>query len=88
MLLILKASHMKKSVITTLLTLVVLTGQAKGIPGENGWQVLPSKAEWTKALNSSKKASSKQWCFPLPGAKVISPYGKRGKQRVTGFLFV
>lgn len=33
---------------------------------------------------NSKKASSKQWCFPLPGAKVISPYGKRGKRRHSG----
>ena len=33
---------------------------------------------------SSKKASSKQWCFPLPGAKVISPYGKRGKRHHSG----
>ena len=82
--LILKASHMKRSVITTLLALVVLTGQAKGIPGENGWQVLPSKAEWTKALNSSKKTSDKQWGVRLPGAKVISPYGKRGKRRHSG----
>ena len=33
---------------------------------------------------NSNKASSKQWCFPLPGAKVISPYGKRGKRRHSG----
>lgn len=33
---------------------------------------------------NSKKSSSKQWCFPLPGAKVISPYGKRGKRRHSG----
>ncbi len=33
---------------------------------------------------SSKKTSTKQWCFPLPGAKVISPYGKRGKRRHSG----
>ena len=75
---------MKKSVITTLLTLVVLTGQAKGISREKGWQVLPSKAERTKALKNNKKTSSKQWCFPLPGAKVISPYGKRGKRSHSG----
>ena len=27
---------------------------------------------------------SKQWCFPLPGAKVISPYGQRGGRQHTG----
>jgi murein DD-endopeptidase MepM/ murein hydrolase activator NlpD len=27
---------------------------------------------------------SKQWCFPLPGAKVISPYGQRDGRRHTG----
>ena len=32
----------------------------------------------------SNKASSKHWCFPLPGAKVTSPYGKRGKRNHSG----
>ena len=27
---------------------------------------------------------SKQWCFPLPGAKVISPFGKRGGRLHSG----
>ena len=27
---------------------------------------------------------SNQWCFPLPGAKVISPYGQRGGRQHTG----
>lgn len=25
-----------------------------------------------------------EWCYPLPGAKVISPYGRRGRRRHTG----
>ena len=25
-----------------------------------------------------------QWCYPLPGAKVISPYGQRGGRQHTG----
>ena len=33
---------------------------------------------------NSKKATSLQWCFPLSGAKVISPYGKRGKRSHSG----
>jgi murein DD-endopeptidase MepM/ murein hydrolase activator NlpD len=46
-------------------------------------EVLQDMAEWIKALNSNK-ATSQQWCFPLPGAKVISPYGKRGKRSHSG----
>ena len=38
-------------------------------------KVYPSDAETTV---------SKQWCFPLPGAKVISPYGQRGGRQHTG----
>ena len=37
-------------------------------------KVYPSDAETTV---------SKQWCFPLPGAKVISPYGQRGGRQHT-----
>lgn len=49
----------------------------------------PALAGSSQPINQSietnnKKASSKQWCFPLPGAKVISPYGKRGKRRHSG----
>ena len=29
-------------------------------------------------------AASQHWCFPLPGAKVISPYGQRGGRQHTG----
>lgn len=29
-------------------------------------------------------AASSHWCFPLPGAKVISPYGQRGGRQHTG----
>lgn len=28
--------------------------------------------------------ASKHWCFPLPGAKVISPYGQRDGRQHTG----
>jgi murein DD-endopeptidase MepM/ murein hydrolase activator NlpD len=31
-----------------------------------------------------EKADSSHWCFPLPGAKVISPYGYRGGKHHTG----
>ena len=31
-----------------------------------------------------EKADSSHWCFPLPGAKVISPYGHRGGKQHTG----
>ena len=33
---------------------------------------------------NSNKTASKEWCFPLPGAKVISPYGKRGRRSHSG----
>ena len=38
-------------------------------------KVYPSETETT---------ISNQWCFPLPGAKVISPYGQRGGRQHTG----
>ena len=34
--------------------------------------------------SDTETAVSKQWCFPLPGAKVISPYGQRGGRQHTG----
>ena len=37
-----------------------------------------------KVYPSESAAVSKQWCFPLPGAKVISPYGQRGGRQHTG----
>ena len=38
-----------------------------------------------KVYPSNKETTiSKQWCFPLPGAKVISPYGQRGGRQHTG----
>ena len=37
-----------------------------------------------KVYPSESAAVSKQWCFPLPGAKVISPYGPRGGRQHTG----
>lgn len=33
---------------------------------------------------SDTTTTSKQWCFPLPGAKIISPYGKRGGRLHSG----
>ena len=33
---------------------------------------------------SDSTKASKQWCFPLPGAKVISPFGKRGGRLHSG----
>ena len=33
---------------------------------------------------SDEKSDSTSWCFPLPGAKVISPYGHRGRKNHTG----
>ena len=37
-----------------------------------------------KVYPSDNTAVSRQWCFPLPGAKVISPYGQRGGRQHTG----
>jgi murein DD-endopeptidase MepM/ murein hydrolase activator NlpD len=37
-----------------------------------------------KVYPSDSASTSKQWCFPLPGAKVISPYGQRGGRQHTG----
>lgn len=31
-----------------------------------------------------KAVAEQWWCYPLPGAKVISPYGRRGGRRHTG----
>ena len=33
---------------------------------------------------SDTTTTSKQWCFPLSGAKIISPYGKRGGRLHSG----
>lgn len=33
---------------------------------------------------SDSTKASKQWCFPLSGAKVISPFGKRGGRLHSG----
>ena len=37
-----------------------------------------------KVYPTDSAITSKQWCFPLPGAKVISPYGQRGGRPHTG----
>lgn len=38
----------------------------------------------TKFTLNLANISDKEWCYPLPGAKVISPYGARGGRRHTG----
>lgn len=37
-----------------------------------------------KVYPTENATVSKQWCFPLPRAKVISPYGHRGGRQHTG----
>ena len=37
-----------------------------------------------KVYPTDSAITSKQWCFPLPGAKVISPYGSRDGRQHTG----
>ena len=37
-----------------------------------------------KVYPTDGAAASSHWCFPLPGAKVISPYGQRGGRPHTG----
>ena len=37
-----------------------------------------------KVYPTENATVSRQWCFPLPGAKVISPYGQRGGRQYTG----
>jgi len=38
----------------------------------------------TKLTVDLSKISDHEWCYPLPGAKVISPYGRRGKRNHSG----
>ena len=38
----------------------------------------------SSVYQSDTTATSKNWCFPLPGAKIISPYGKRGGRLHSG----
>ena len=37
-----------------------------------------------KVYPTDSAITSKHWCFPLPGAKVISPYGSRDGRQHTG----
>jgi len=37
-----------------------------------------------KTPQSEEEATRQWWCYPLPGAKVISPYGGRGGRQHTG----
>jgi murein DD-endopeptidase MepM/ murein hydrolase activator NlpD len=47
-------------------------------------------SDWKVDLSVLKEPTQEQygslhwWCYPLPGAKVISPYGRRGGRRHTG----
>jgi murein DD-endopeptidase MepM/ murein hydrolase activator NlpD len=47
-------------------------------------------SDWKVDLSVLKEPTQEQygslhwWCYPLPGAKVISPYGSRGGRRNTG----
>ena len=45
---------------------------------------LSSCAQTKDTVNSQKLANSQNWCYPLPGAKVISPYGARGGRSHSG----
>ena len=46
---------------------------------------LSSCAQTRDTVNSQKlTANSQNWCYPLPGAKVISPYGARGGRSHSG----
>ena len=46
-----------------------------------GWKVDVSVL---KAPQPDEEIARQWWCYPLPGAKVISPYGGRGGRRHTG----
>ena len=58
--------------------MIILVLSASPALADNSWPICQTTE------TSSKKTSTKQWCFPLPGAKVISPYGKRGRRRHSG----
>ena len=50
------------------------------------WLLTLSSCAQTKDTANSQKltANSQNWCYPLPGAKVISPYGSRGGRSHSG----
>ena len=50
------------------------------------WLLTLSSCAQTKDTANSQKltANSKNWCYPLPGAKVISAYGSRGGRGHSG----
>ena len=50
------------------------------------WLLTLSGCAQTKDTANSQKltANSQNWCYPLPGAKVISPYGSRGGRSHSG----
>ena len=56
--------------------LAVMTGCSR--------KVYPTEEVTTTTPDISKPDTSEQWCFPLPGAKVISPYGRRNGRQHTG----
>ncbi len=47
----------------------------------NSWRVDVSVMRDAKA---EERVSEQWWCYPLPGAKVISPFGRRGGRSHTG----
>ena len=50
------------------------------------WLLTLSSCAQTRDTANSQKltANSQNWCYPLPGAKVISPYGSRGGRSHSG----
>ena len=50
------------------------------------WLLTLSSCAQTKDTANSQKltTNSQNWCYPLPGAKVISPYGSRGGRSHSG----
>lgn len=53
----------------------------------NCWLLTLSSCAQTRdtvANSQLSKANSQNWCYPLPGAKVISPYGTRGRRSHSG----
>lgn len=61
---------------TLICGMMILTGCSR--------KVYPTVETVTPKPDAPKPDDSKQWCFPLPGAKLISPYGKRGGRQHTG----
>ena len=66
-----------KYYLSLLLLAVPLAGCShRNFPTDAGASAVP--------VDSTVVSSSRGWHFPLPGAKVISPYGTRGRRHHTG----